>query len=164
MKMKLVAGLVTFGLVLTPTAKGAPSLDSKTKAQLVYLVEEEKLARDVYVNLAGISRKFQNISKSEITHMGYVSQILKSYGINDPTIGSKPGNFKNKNLAALYKKIMASAKNYYSNAMASGVLIEETDIADLDKLLAQTKNADVILMANKLLNGSQNHLKAFRTQ
>ncbi len=42
-----------------------------------------------------------------------------------------------------------------------GVLIEQTDIADLQARLAQTDNADIQLVYNNLLNGSYNHLSAF---
>ena len=163
MNKKVVVALVVLGLIATPAANSA-TLDSKTKAELLYLAEEEKLARDVYTNLLAMGRKFQNISKSEVTHMSLVSDLLKSYGIKDPTLNSKPGVYKDKKLSALYKKIMKSAGNSYTDALAAGVLIETTDIADLQKLIADTKNEDVKLVANRLLNGSQNHLKAFRTQ
>lgn len=163
MNKKIITLMISLGLAFGSSAQAA-TLDTKTKAELLYLIEEEKLAHDVYSQLTGVSRKFQNISKSEITHQSYVSQILKTYGVKDPTLNAKVGQFKNKNLAALYKKIMSTAKNSYAQALAAGVLIEETDIADLQQLIKDTNLDDVKVMANKLLNGSQNHLRAFRTQ
>ena len=59
---------------------------------------------------------------------------------------------------------MLFRSNSYADALAAGILIEETDIADLKKLIANTQNPDVLDVANRLLNGSQNHLQAFRIQ
>ena len=163
MNKKAVAAVIAVGLAITPVANGA-TINAKTKAELIYLIQEEKLARDVYASLTDMGRKFQNINRSESTHMGLVADLLKAYGIKDPTLNLKPGVYKDKKLTALYKKIMKNAKNSYADALAAGILIEETDIADLNKLIANTQNADVLDVANRLLNGSQNHLQAFRIQ
>ncbi len=163
MNKKAVAAVIAAGLAITPVANGA-TINAKTKAELIYLIQEEKLARDVYASLTDMGRKFQNINRSESTHMGLVADLLKAYGIKDPTLNLKPGVYKDKKLTALYKKIMKTAKNSYADALAAGILIEETDIADLNKLIANTQNADVLDVANRLLNGSQNHLQAFRIQ
>lgn len=163
MNKKAVAAVIAAGLAITPVANGA-TINAKTKAELIYLIQEEKLARDVYASLTDMGRKFQNINRSESTHMGLVADLLKAYGIKDPTLNLKPGVYKDKKLTALYKKIMKNAKNSYADALAAGILIEETDIADLNKLIANTQNADVLDVANRLLNGSQNHLQAFRIQ
>lgn len=40
-------------------------------------------------------------------------------------------------------------------------LVEEVDIIDLEKYIAQTDNEDLILVYQNLLKGSQNHLRAF---
>ena len=83
MRKTLIAGLVAAGLV----AGIAPSVAATTptrpttaqKLQLQYLVEEEKLARDVYAYFAEnvTSQKFSNIVKSEQTHMDAISALLK---------------------------------------------------------------------------------------
>ena len=39
--------------------------------------------------------------------------------------------------------------------------IEEIDILDLEKYIAQTDHADIQLVYENLLKGSQNHLRAF---
>ena len=163
MNKRAVAAVIAAGLAITPVANGA-TIDAKTKAELIYLIQEEKLARDVYANLTNMGRKFQNINRSESTHMGLVADLIKNYGIKDPTANLKPGVFKDRKLSALYKKIIKTATNSYADALAAGILIEETDIADLKKLMANTQNQDVLDVANRLLSGSQNHLQAFRIQ
>ena len=69
MNKKAVAAVIAAGLAITPVANGA-TIDAKTKAELIYLIQEEKLARDVYASLTDMGRKFQNINRSESTHMG----------------------------------------------------------------------------------------------
>ena len=59
-----IAALI--GVATLPLASGAtPTVSATLKAQLIYLIQEEKLARDVYAALAkstGIN-KFANITK-----------------------------------------------------------------------------------------------------
>ena len=43
-------------------------------------------------------------------------------------------------------------------------LIEDLDIKDLEERLDQTKNSTIVRVYNNLINGSENHLRAFTTQ
>ncbi len=59
-------------LAIGPIAQvSAATLPAATKASLIFMVEEEKLARDVYSTLyakTGLNQ-FKNINKAEQTHM-----------------------------------------------------------------------------------------------
>lgn len=146
-----------------PAQAATPKVSSTVKAQLIYLMQEEKLARDVYAALAAknITPKFANITRSEQMHMDELAIILKTYGIADPTAGKKPGVFTDKKLTALYKTLMAKGVKSATDAIEVGILIEETDIKDLDKLSKSITQADIKLMISKLRAGSVNHLAAF---
>lgn len=67
------------------------ALSPPEKEGLLYMREEEKLARDVYLFLGEKfnARAFLNIAESEQTHMAYVKVLLDKYGIPDP-VGSNP--------------------------------------------------------------------------
>jgi hypothetical protein len=84
MRKALTAGLVVAGLVtgMAPSVAATTPTRPTTaqKVQLQYLVEEEKLARDVYAYLAAnvTSQKFSNIVKSEQTHLDNISALLKN--------------------------------------------------------------------------------------
>lgn len=164
MKKIITTGLLALTLLATTTPAYAATLPATVKAQLVYLVEEEKLARDVYAVLAKSSgnQKFANITKSEQTHMNNISAILKTYKISDPTIGAKAGVFKNATLARLYKTLITQGKKSEAEAIKVGILIEEKDIADLDKLAKIVTQADVKSAIALLRSGSVNHLAAFK--
>ncbi len=162
----VVAASLLAALALAPGASAATptTLTTTQKAQLKYLVEEEKLARDVYTYLAknATSQKFSNILKSEQTHMDQVSAILKTYNLANPTTSRKAGVFKNDELQKLYKDLIAQGKASPAAAIEVGVSIEELDISDLEKMLEKKWPADVKLVLENLLKGSYNHLAAFQ--
>jgi hypothetical protein len=163
MKKKLVAVALVFGYALQVIPAQAATLTATMKTQLTYLVEEEKLARDVYVTLyskTGV-RQFNNINRAEQTHMGLVQGLLKTYSIKDPTVGKALGVFSNKSLAALYKKLISDGSVSTSAALAAGVLVEKTDIKDVTSLIKTKPPTDVQLVLDRLLSGSQRHLVAF---
>ncbi len=166
MRKQFLTVLVVLVALLTgfaPQSHGATPLTAKQKAELKYLIEEEKLARDVYAFLADevTSQKFSNITKSEQTHMDLMSNILKQYGIENPTKNMAAGQFKNQDLQSLYKKLINEGSADILSAYQVGVQIEELDIADLKDLMKMNWPADVKLVLDKLLSGSQNHLLAF---
>jgi hypothetical protein len=159
-----LSGALLSSIWLAPLSNSAtPKVTATQKAQLIYIIQEEKLARDVYAALAakGFSQKFGNITPSEQSHMDLLAGILKTYGIANPTTGLKAGVFKDKNLTALYAKIMKTAPNSSADAIAAGVLIERTDIADIEKMIKGFTQADIKTVLNSLLSGSQKHLAAF---
>jgi hypothetical protein len=167
MRKTLIAGLVAAGLV----AGIAPSVAATTptrptaaqKLQLQYLVEEEKLARDVYAYLAAnvTSQKFSNIVKSEQTHMDNISALLKKYNYFNPTTTRAPGVFRDAELQKLYNDLIAQGSASVAAAMQVGIAIEELDISDLKKMMTNPAPADVKYAWDLLLKGSQNHLAAF---
>ena len=163
--IKTLASLVGIAVIATvlPAQAASPTVTSTVKAQLLYLVEEEKLAHDVYTALdaVSISPKFKNISSAEQTHMDYISALLVTYGIKNPTIGKKVGVFTNKELSALYKTLVAKGKKSAVDAIQVGILIEEKDLGDLAKLSKSITQPDIKTAVAFLKKGSENHLAAF---
>ena len=164
MKKNLIAVGIVLALGLGPISQGvAATIPSTTKAQLKYLVEEEKLARDVYTTLyvkTGL-RQFANINEAEQTHMDLVKGLLVTYGVKDPTVGREIGQFKNVELRKLYKKLIADGSTSLTAALAVGVAVEKADIADLKKMLKVSQPTDIKFVLDRLLAGSRKHLTAF---
>ena len=129
---------------------------------LVYLAEEEKLAHDVYAVLGDMwgDQIFTNIQRSEVSHQDQVSSLLTTYGISDPR-SSEVGVFTDTELQALYDQLIAQGSQSVTEAYKVGVLIEETDIADLQESIAATSDPVILTTLNRLLGASENHLKAF---
>jgi hypothetical protein len=140
------------------------TVDSSTLAEmLTFIVQEEKLAHDLYVQLASTSgaQQFANIVNSESTHISLVQGLLVSYNIVDPTVGLAEGEFLDQDLQALYDSLLASGSVDRAGAIAAGIAVEEKDIADLEAMLASDLPSDVASVLERLLSGSQNHLAAF---
>ena len=152
-------------IALAPGASAATptTLTTTQKAQLKYLIEEEKLARDVYTYLAKnvTTQKFSNISRSEQTHMNYMAALLTKYKLTNPTTGKAAGVFVNKDIQALYNALTKEGKVGIVQAFGVGVKIEDVDIASLKQLLAKSMPADVKTALDLLLAASYNHLDAF---
>ncbi len=130
---------------------------------LLYMREEEKLARDVYLALYDTWQQptFQNIASAEQTHMDAVKTLLERYELDDPTVGQDYGEFTNPDLQSLYDQLVAEGNQSLEAALRVGAAIEEIDILDLEKHLAETERADIQLVYENLLRGSRNHLRAF---
>jgi hypothetical protein len=136
-------------------------LSTEESASLLFMREEEKLARDVYNVLATTwgQAPFSNIASSEQQHMDQIKLLLDRYGLTDPALA--PGQFTNPDLQALYNQLVPQGSLSIGDALKVGAAIEEIDILDLQTRFAQTDNADIELVYNNLMNGSFNHLKAF---
>ena len=133
---------------------------------LTYMREEEKLARDVYLTLNDEwnMRIFSNIAASEQQHMDAVKTLLVRYGIPDPAAGTDQGEFRNTTLQELYDQLIQQGSISKVEALKVGVIVEETDIDDLNAAIATTTHKDIKTVYSNLLEGSLNHLDAFESQ
>jgi len=176
--------LAVFGLVLGGAAayKGTPgpnpsspqtpaveygtnytSLSADEQNGLLYMVEEEKLARDVYLTLYNETglQVFGNIAQSEQRHMDVVLSLMERYNLTVPATLNEVGVFQNEELQSLYNKLVAMGSENVTDALKVGALIEETDIKDLQDWMAKSDNADINSVYERLMMGSEDHLRAF---
>jgi hypothetical protein len=139
----------------------ASDLSTDEAAALLFMREEEKLARDVYNDLYAIwgQPTFANIASSEQMHMDEIKLLLDRYNLTDPALA--PGSFTDPNLGALYDQLVTRGSVSLAEALKVGAAIEEIDILDLQTRLAQTDNADIQQVFNNLMSGSYNHLNSF---
>ncbi|MBK8476993.1 MAG: DUF2202 domain-containing protein [Opitutaceae bacterium] len=149
-------------LVLAALVPAAFALTTVDSANLVFLKQEEKMARDVYQVLHAKwgHPTFAAISVSEQRHIDSVTGLLKRYGIKDPTPAA-PGVFTIPELQALYDQLIAEGTKSLQDALEVGVLIEETDIDDLQRMLETTRERPISRVLTNLQRGSYNHLEAF---
>lgn len=133
---------------------------------ILFMREEEKLARDVYLGLGDLwdLRIFDNIAVSEQRHMDAVLGLIEMYGLEDPQTAEMIGVFANDDLQMLYDGLMTMGAESVEAALEVGATVEEVDIADLEEYLAGTKASDISAVYENLLRGSRNHLRAFVSQ
>lgn len=142
-------------------------LDTLSDAEsdgLVFMREEEKLARDVYIYLFAEwgSKVFDNISKSEQTHTDAILTLLVRYDIPDPVGDNAEGVFENTYLQTLYDDLILLGSSDLVSALSVGAAIEEIDILDIQHLVDEVEgNRDIVIVYENLMKGSRNHLRAF---
>ena len=176
MKRRTALLVVTCGLIIGGTLETAqarrrgrvakkpapvPVLTDTEIADLLFMREEEKLARDVYITFYkeyGL-RVFNNIPKAEQRHMNAVLSLLNTYGLQDPILDF--GKFANTELQELYDTLVATGMKSKLDALKVGALIEEVDMEDLVDAIDRTTQTNIKRVYSNLLRGSTYHLKAF---
>ncbi|MFN4150875.1 MAG: DUF2202 domain-containing protein, partial [Candidatus Sericytochromatia bacterium] len=71
------------------------------------------------------------------------------------------GVFKDKKLQELYDGLIKEGNTSLEVALKLGAKVEEVDINDLKKSIANTKAEDLKLSYDYLMSASENHLRAF---
>lgn len=163
--MSLQQALDEHGIVLLTDKEASNS--KSTADELAFMIEEEKLAYDIYQAMYdkwGI-RAFSNIKNSETTHQNMLLAVMQARNLPDPR-QAEPGKFSNADLQKLYDDLLEQGLKSQVEALRVGVLVEETDIADLKKALdnIDAKDTDVKQVLEALIQGSENHLRAFNRQ
>jgi hypothetical protein len=157
-----LAALIACGATFSAMAQ----LDATEESDLLFMREEEKLARDTYLTLHDLwsTNIFQNIARSEQRHMDTMLDMLRYYGLEDPVTDDTVGVFANPVLAGLYDDLVARGSASLLEALHVGAYIEELDIGDLRAAIERTDEAPLISAYENLLAGSRNHLRAFVSQ
>jgi len=146
-------------LLTTP----AQALSPAEEADILFMREEEKLARDVYIFLYELWSHpvFSNISESEQRHMDSMAALVDTYSLTDPVQDDSVGAFTNPDLASLFASLTARGQSSLLEALAVGAFIEEVDMRDIQAAIDRATHADIIRTYENLLRGSRNHLRAF---
>lgn len=143
----------------------SPTINATEINLLKHMREEEKLARDVYINLYNLYglNVFNNISKSEQMHMDNVLCLLEYYDIDDPA-SEIQGVYENATLQNLYDTLIIQGSISLTEALKVGATIEDVDIYDLMEFTEETTNSAIISIYDNLTCGSRNHMRAFIKQ
>jgi len=142
-------------------------LDTLSTAEtdgLLFMREEEKLARDVYIYLFAEwgSKVFYNISESEQTHTDAILTLLDRYNLSDPVGDNAEGVFEDDYLQGLYDALILQGSSSLVNALYVGAEIEEIDLIDIQTQIDVLEgNEDIAIVYENLMKGSRNHLRAF---
>ena len=149
---------------LLPRADATP-LSETEAADLSFLREEEQLAHDLYTRWAGHHTVpvFANIAQSETTHYHAVQLLIDRYGIPG-RIGNASAGYTEPAIQALYDDLGPKGDASLTGALEGGLAVEERDIADIDRMAANTTRADIRQVYANLRQGSENHRSAFLRQ
>ena len=138
------------------------SITAEEKPTLLWMREEEKLARDVYLALFAQWNQFefQRIANSEQRHFDVLGKHIVQFGLED-SASSATGVFNQPELQSLYDQLIFTGSQSYVQALTVGASIEDVDIADLVAAIDAATNPALKRTYGNLLEGSKNHLRAF---
>jgi hypothetical protein len=158
--LSLVASLLI--LATGSLAVQAASLTPYEIESLLFVREEEKLARDTYLTLYDVWAMdiHATIAVSEQSHMDAILGLLDKYGLDDPA-SPEIGVFQDDFLQEKYYELTDWGALSPADALLVGCLIEEIDLIDLAERMAQIEKRDVLTVFQNLTDGSENHLRAF---
>lgn len=137
-------------------------LSKEEIAEMKFMLEEEKVAYDVY-NLLDEKwglRVFSNIKQSENRHMNAIKNLLERNEITYQ-LKEEAGKFYNEELQKMYDDLVAKGTKSKVDALEVGKMVEEKDIADLKEAIELTKDEYVKNVYQNLLEASYRHLNAF---
>ena len=137
------------------------SITEEDENSLLFMLEEEKLARDTYkfLNEYWGMVQFGNIMQSEQSHMDAVETLLVAYDIEYEIL--EDGMFENEELQAWYDTFVQDGIVDEVAALTVGATIEDLDIVDLEEHIQATSNTDIADVFSSLQCGSRNHLRSF---
>ena len=164
-----VAILGAIGVVAPGLADSIPDQDQDVQDMLVFMRQEEKLARDVYLYLDGLyggnqpgAKIFARIAESEQRHTDAVAELLTIYGIVDEVADAAIGEFTDPVLQELYDTLIVVGSAGLTEALGVGVLIERKDMTDIVEAIEVSLDyVDVVQVYTNLLAGSERHLDSF---
>ncbi|WP_445715063.1 DUF2202 domain-containing protein [Flavobacterium sp.] len=159
----IVIALLSFSCSDDDNNSNSTSLSQQEKDGLLFMLEEEKLARDTYIymnNLWGLNQ-FNNIKNSEQSHMDAIVSILEQNDIEYTILPQ--GEFSYQNLQDLYNQFVIDGQVSSESALQIGATIEDLDIVDLEDYINDSTNAVLISTYENLQCGSRNHLRSFVT-
>ena len=121
-----VAPAIAGGSAFSPSLRGvdrmvisvAP-LSADEADTLLWMQEEEKMGRDVYLNLYQRWNKpvFKRIATSEQRHFNAISAKIELFGLADTALPDR-GQFNNTDLQAMYDQLVAEGALSYVHALA----------------------------------------------
>ncbi len=156
------------------------NLTDAQKYTIAFMWNEEKMAKDLYLELNNIypTQQLENIAiKSETMHQALVEDLVQRYDLNITNLvdykenyseeelrAFAPGEFGVQEIQDLYDALYAEGTLSQQAALETGCKVEVEDVNDLlnEISIAQETDAqDLIAVWNVLLNGSYNHYWAF---
>lgn len=160
-------GAGTGGASLTLLARTDMTPLSDTEAaDILFMREEEQLAYDAYTRWAGKYPVpvFSTIAGSERTHYSEVQLLIDRYDLLSYRIGNASSGYTSPVIQSLYNTLSLQGDTSQTAAFGAGLAIEVQDIADLDRVAANTTRADIRSVYANLQQGSENHKSAFLRQ
>jgi len=157
---KIILSIICLSLISNWVFGQKTRLTEHEKKDLRYLYEEERLANDVYNQLAKKwnSRVFAQIATSENRHYTYLLDFLEKYQESIPK--NEVGFYNSMELNSIYDNFITNGFKSYKDALLVAAQFEEYDIVDLQEAMEMTDKQELKKVYVYLEEGSKRHLRA----
>lgn len=138
------------------------ALTQDEKNTLLRMIEEEKLAGDLYVKFYEKwgNSVFQKVARSEDKHEASVKKLLDAYGLTDPRL-TAAGTYNDADLQALYDTLLEKGMQSESAALDVARQFEVDDINELQDAQERTDKANLDRVFSNLERASRKHEQHF---
>lgn len=141
-----------------------PPLTNKETDDLLYLVEEEKMTRDViaFFLQSYDVRVFERIMTMERRHMNMIRRAMSTSRVAHPTFPVQAGNYTVSNLRTIYTD-MTQDVTTLQDALLNAAALAEISIIDLRDAISDLSGVQPRLatLYNSLLLASEGNLRSF---
>jgi hypothetical protein len=148
-------------LPAAPRSSSAP-LSPSDRSTLLYVSEQEKLARDLYAALSETWRLdvFHTTSGSEDIHADALRTLLGRYKLPDPALGLSRGEFSREDLAERYDDLMARGRFSPVEALKAAASVEELEIEDMGARLLHVQAPEIQSVLESVVASDKHHLRS----
>ncbi len=166
--LKILLTFVLLTVLVLPVFSQICTLSDKEQIDIIYLLEEEKMAHDLYVSF---DEKWDmpflsGIAYSESQHIAIVESIILNYSVPSPDllILNKERIIQSNYLQKSMGELLANGSKSPVYALKSAAQMEEMSIIDLGKIIANSSNSELIDTYRLLIQLSGQHLREITDQ
>ena len=160
MKKYMISGLIT--CLIGCGLAGSAQVSAQFNDDIVFLISEEQLARDIYT-LAN-ARYSQHVFEHKIAAEDNHRNMLLSISRDTIHRTAEYGVFTDPQWQNTFNELKAKVSISLTEALKAGAFIEESDIADLELRKARTTDSIALDAYTTLIAASEQHLRSFLDQ
>ena len=165
--LKLASGLLFCSGAAVAAAGPAPAAPADAAlADLLLVHEQQKLGRDVYLNLYQQWQlpEFARMARSGEAQLEATRPLLRAQLLEDPAAREAVGEFGNAGLQAFYLDLTTTAAESATSALYVAALMEEVRLQDSARAIRAAGPGALGEAYARLMCGSRNHLRALARQ
>lgn len=143
--------------------QSVPVLDWYTAWQVVWMYDQEKLARDLNLKFSQRwgERIFANIAESEQRHMDELAVMIVHYDLSALIETDEIGVFGDDRHSEAFSELSSRGEQSLLEALRATAYLEEWDIKELNGDIESIAEQPLLDTFSRVLAGASNHLRVF---
>jgi hypothetical protein len=136
-------------------------LNATENRYIIYMIEGEKMARDLYYHFSQKYdfAQFEELYKAEQSQLQAIKQLAKKYDIENPAAKKDVGQFKNPEIQQFYDEFLKQGNKNLEEALKASSKAEEVAIQIYLRSIDGAEKADTKFVFEQLNIAAKNHLR-----